>query len=176
MSTAIVKPRSKVDIVKLAKATRSVIGADTPYFDVCKFIEIDLPKYDATFSYEYVESSDLPENTYAYYDPINNVMKIEQDVYLLASSGNGRHRFTIAHEIGHYFTSDEYGYTRKLAEDIPIYFNPEWQANVYAAELLMPSEMIVNMTVDEIVEKCQVSRQAAIISLKNAKKPNHFKK
>ena len=47
--------------------------------------------------------------------------------------------------------------------DIPTYRNPEWQANTFAAELMAPRHLIKNLTVEEIMEKCGMSRQAATI-------------
>lgn len=169
----VTKPRSRANIIRLVKTLKSIIGFNELNFPVCEFIENILPQLDSDFTYEYVDSSDLPDRTYAYYDPINNVMKIDQNVYLGACNGNPRDRFTIAHEIGHYFTIDEIQFARGETKDIPAYINPEWQANAFASELLMPSEKIYNMSVDSIVKKCNVSATAASIALKNAKKPNY---
>lgn len=172
MSTIIVSPKSKKDIINLAQAMRANVKSENLSFDVCRFMEEDIRKMDPSFNYEYVETSKLPQNTYAYYNPSTNTIAIDENVYLEACEGNGRHRFTIAHEIGHYFTSDAIACVKGNFEDIPIYYNPEWQANVFASELLMPSDLIGNMEVEEIVEKFQVSKQAAVIALKNAKKSN----
>lgn len=174
MSQPIIKGRSRDDIIRLVKATKKIIENEGLYFDVCHFIEVEMVKYDNTFSYEYVRSDELPEYTYAYYDPINNIMKIDEEVYLKAYNGDGRHRFTLAHEIGHYFTCDEITYARSSRDNIPAYCDPEWQANTFAAELLMPSDKIKNMSVEEIVSKCKVSKQAAKIALEKAKKSSAY--
>lgn len=157
----------------MVKTLKSIIKFDDLNFPVCDFVERDLASLDSTFTYDYVETSELPKNTYAYYDPINNIMKIDEKVYLGACMGNPRDRFTIAHEIGHYFTTNEIMYARSESASLPAYMNPEWQANVFAAELLMPSDKIQNMSENEIAERCNVSITAASIALKNAKKPNH---
>lgn len=41
--------------------------------------------------------------------------------------------------------------------------NPEWQANTFAAELMAPFSLIKDMSIEEIMEKCGISRQAATI-------------
>lgn len=116
----------------------------------------------------------MPSNTYAYYDPVNNLMMIDEEVYLRACNGVARDRFTIAHEIGHYFLVDKVMYTRKSDEKIPAYCDPEWQANAFASELLIPSRKILHMPVSSIVRECKVSYQAAEIALKNAKKSSYL--
>ena len=174
MNKPVATPRSRADIVKLVRYIKKSIQFTGLNFPVCSFVEQILPLTDKTFDYDYVDKSELPKNTYAYYDPINNIMKIDQDVYLRATEGGVRDRFTIAHEIGHYFLVDKIAYTRSENEVVPAYMDPEWQANVFASELLIPSDKIRNMSGIEITKKCCVSKSAAEIALKNAKKPNYF--
>lgn len=142
MNKPIAKARSRKDIIKFVRYLKSRLNFTGLMFPVCEFVEQILPELDKSFSLEYVERYELPENTYAYYDPINNTMKIDQDVYLRAANGVARDRFTIAHEIGHYFLIDEIAYTRRENESVPAYRDPEWQANAFASELLMPSNDI----------------------------------
>lgn len=176
MNKPIATPRSKAEIIRFVKDIKKSIKFDGLNFPVCFFVEQILPLIDKTFTYNYVDKSELPKNTYAYFDPINNIMKIDQNVYLRATEGSARDRFTIAHEIGHYFLVDKIAYTRSENEIVPAYMDPEWQANVFASELLIPSDKIGNMSVNEITKNCCVSKTAAEIALKNAKKPNYLNK
>ena len=88
-----------------------------------------------------------------------------------------RQRFTLAHELGHYFLhkeeqanwSDKYTFTRADEKSDPM----EWEANRFAAEFLMPErkfrELVANGTdnVDALAEAFQVSTMAVRIRAKN---------
>lgn len=170
----IAEPRSRKEIINMVNQIKDSFEMKSMFFPVCKFLEILPFFFDETLKLEYVENKELPPNTYAYYDPVNNLMMIDEEVYLRACNGVARDRFTIAHEIGHYFLVDKVMYTRKSDEKIPAYCDPEWQANAFASELLMPSRKILHMPVSSIVRECKVSYQAAEIALKNAKKSSYL--
>ena len=91
---------------------------------------------------------------------------IYASVYEGACNGNGRDSMTIAHEIGHYFTicfcgfKFERNFTNK---QVKIYCDPEWQAKWFAGELLVPAHLMKGCSVEEIIEKCGVSYDAAEI-------------
>lgn len=98
-------------------------------------------------------------------------MKIRRDVYDEVCEDRGRARFTLAHEIFHYIFHDQPNISFARSTDkIPSYMDPEWQANTFAAELLIPRDLVKGLTVDEIMEKCGVSRQCASIQMKYLKK------
>jgi Zn-dependent peptidase ImmA (M78 family) len=93
-------------------------------------------------------------------------MRIKQKVYDGACEGNGQDRFTIAHEQGHYLTLCVNGLRlqrnfekRRLRH----YERPEWQANAFAAGLLMPVHLVRDMCPEEMVEVCGVTWTAANI-------------
>ena len=67
----------------------------------------------------------------------------------------------------HYLLHDEtnISFARSINE-IPAYVDPEWQANTFAAELLIPKKLIKDLSVEEIMRKCGVSRQCAEIQMK----------
>ncbi len=168
MSNLIVSPMSKLDIVKMVREIKAIIGADEDlFFPVTHFLENLLPLIDDKFQYEYVDKKEMPNGTYAFYNPITNKMTIREDVYDRACKGVGRDRFTIAHEIGHYFLhADEVVVARNENSIYKAYTDPEWQANKFAAELLIPSDLTRHMMIHDIVERCGVSLQAAMISKK----------
>ena len=81
--------------------------------------------------------------------------------------------FTIAHEIGHLVLHDgESMIFARTNERFPAYKSAEWQANYFAAELLMGSHLIINMSIYEISNKCSVSLKAAQIQLNHAIEEN----
>lgn len=168
MSNLIVAPMSKASIVKMVQNIKEIIGAkEDLFFPVTHFLENVLPIIDNEFKYEYVDKKEMPNGTYAFYNPKTNKMTIREDVYERACNGVGRDRFTIAHEIGHYFLhADEVVVARNEDSVYKAYTDPEWQANKFAAELLIPSDSTRYMSVQDIAEKCGVSLQAAVISKK----------
>ena len=159
---------SKASIIKMVREIKEIMGADDDlFFPVTYFLENVLPLIDNEFQYEYVDKKEMPNGTYAFYNPKTNKMTIREDVYEGACKGIGRDRFTIAHEIGHYFLhSDELVVARNEDSIYKAYIDPEWQANKFAAELLIPSDSTRHMSAHEIAERCGVSLQAAMISKK----------
>ena len=76
-----------------------------------------------------------------------------------------RGAFTLIHELAHYllhFLQDNVKLA-KVADDIflPPYCDPEWQADTFASEFLMPFEECARKDVDLIRKTYHVSRRAA---------------
>lgn len=73
--------------------------------------------------------------------------------------------FTICHEIGHFVLHRMLGgvsLARSTSERNPRAFeNPEWQADTFASEFLMPASVAKDMSADQIRKKFGVSRSCA---------------
>jgi antitoxin HicB len=117
------------------------------------------------------------------------VLRLREVVQHRAAEGDGRCRFTIAHEIAHLVLHrdelvenqgcafrDIVTPTEKLPVGVPIFRSPEWQANAWAAAFLMPLPAVRNylrelshkageFTQEAFAANFQVSRQAAEIRL-----------
>jgi len=61
-------------------------------------------------------------------------------IYLPEQTPERRDRFTIAHELGHYFLHAKQGKVPGVAFRSLKYQRQEWEANWFAASLLMPAE------------------------------------
>lgn len=76
-----------------------------------------------------------------------------------------RANFTIAHEIGHFILHrvlNLMNFSRTVSHVQPkVFENPEWQANTFASEFLMPYEQCQNLTAKEIRRKYHVTMSAA---------------
>lgn len=84
--------------------------------------------------------------------PNGDFIQLREDVYELACSGDGRARFTAAHELGHFFMHTNVPHTRKpLGKSIETYRLAEPQANQFAAELLMPDSFFSSDDDEETV-------------------------
>lgn len=134
------------------------------YFPIVHFIEWILGDPDNNFDYEIVPVSEM-QDTYGTTNTASNVMRIREDVYDGARAGNPRDRFTLCHELGH-FLLHQPEFVSYARGDVPVYCQPEWQANTFAAELMAPYHLVKNMSVEEIAQKCGMSKTAASIQYK----------
>ncbi|MFV5368234.1 ImmA/IrrE family metallo-endopeptidase [Acinetobacter junii] len=71
-----------------------------------------------------------------------------------------RARFTVAHEIGHLFLHEGFALARGAVRH-QHYEDSEWQADTFAAELLMPTEQCVGLSIEQIQAKFHVGYKAA---------------
>ena len=68
---------------------------------------------------------------------------LRESVYNGACYGNGRDRFTVAHELAHgVLHKEQIGFARPVDHNTKIYCNAEWQANEFAGRLLLPDSCI----------------------------------
>lgn len=153
-------PLSRNDIRKMVGKLRALVGKKNDlYIDVIALLERMMYILDPEFSFDIVADYELREMAVTY--PDKHLIVIKESVYHGAIRGNGRDRFTIMHEISHYILHDKSSISFARGSMIKTYEDPEWQANAFAGEFLMPSHLICKMTVDDIVLRCGVSRQAA---------------
>lgn len=173
MQSLTVPPLSRKSIRNFAGYLRTQLGLERLYVDIGFLLEVlTCPLGSMTkplVELEIVDDRFLPGKYAAYY-PQSNLFKIRESVYIGACNGNGRDRFTIAHELGHFFLHSNVTLTLAredaIPKHIPSYCDPEWQANTFASEFLMPHDMIQGMTPEEVSRACGTSREAARIALK----------
>lgn len=159
------EPLSNVDIISLTQHIRKILGcgSDTP-LNIVAILEFAMPKMYKQFDISIRNQKEMKVDIHAYTDPNTNQIVIREDIYDRARHGEGRDRFTIAHEIGHYIlhNSSLLTLTRVYQnEDIKPYEDVEWQADAFAGELLCPSFAIKNLSIKETAQKYGVSLQAA---------------
>ncbi|MGL5203276.1 ImmA/IrrE family metallo-endopeptidase [Cetobacterium sp.] len=168
-------PLSRKWIRNLTEKIRDIWNfEDNDIIDITKFLEIlSIDSIlDDEFNYEILEDKDLP-NVYAETNTDTGTIRIRESVYVGALNGISRDRFTIAHELGHFFLHKKNVSLCRSEDDVKIYEDPEWQANVFAAEFLAPSNKINDLTINQITQKFNVSKEVAkiqkSISQKNKK-------
>ena len=141
---------------------------DGTYFNIVEFIELILPIIDDDFVLEISTKEELKNNHGEAY-PDDHLIKIREDVYFRAIEGSGRDRFTMAHELGHYLmhSKNQIKLARNGSDTIQYYEDSEWQANTFAAELLMPINKISPAdSIKDISERFGVTYKAAEVRLK----------
>lgn len=157
-------PRSRREIRRAAYGIRKSLGLENSlYIDVIRLLENFIPVYvDTSFKFLIATMSELGD-AHGLTIPAENKILIREDVYNGACQGSGRDRFTIAHEFGHYFLHHDFGLARvRDHEEVKTYCKPEWQADAFAGEFLMPAHLVHNMTAEEIAARCGVSLKAAL--------------
>lgn len=162
-----VAPLSKKSILAKVRTFREALKMkENLYFNVVAVIEL---LHDVNLlEFNIVEDYEL-KDAYAYYDPKSNSLYVRNSVYERAYCGDGRSRFTLAHELAHWFLHGEQAVlARSLSGDFPIYCNSEWQANTFASMLLMDPDLIKTLSIKQIVDQCEVSYQAASIAKKSS--------
>lgn len=152
-------PRSRDSIRRDAYLLRSKLGLKGElYFPIVWFIENVLPKIDSSFVLEVVDDEKLP-GVQAEYVPRANTIRVKCSVYDAAVDGHWWARSTLAHELGHYYYHDEQSVRYAKLDPftkVPPDFDPERQANVFAAELLVPIDLVEGMDERQIGSKCGV--------------------
>lgn len=160
MSSYVAQPISRNKIREVTNTIRKVFGLlDERFFPVVEFLEIGLPQIDKDFVLE-IDSLKNMGGRHGLTYPEKSLIILREDVYENAIAGVPMDRFTVAHEIGHYFLHkpNRIAFARENArEKRPSYIDPEWQANTFAGELLAPPHLISGLTIQEIMQYCGVS-------------------
>lgn len=170
MTKCIAAPLSRKNIRDMAYFIRKIAGKENSlYFDIVYFLDVILPKTDPDFTLIVEEKSEMGECHGLTY-PDKNEIHIRSDVYERACRGSGRDRFTMAHELFHLLQHEKENISYARMENgakIQTFRDPEWQANVFGGELLVPWHLTQGMNADEISKKCGVSVAAANTQIRN---------
>lgn len=131
-----------------------------PILDVLELLDIKgylnlvvLPNDDPSFS----------DDVVAYYDSSNNSIYISDDLYN-NTEYDYRSNFTLAHEFFHFIQYNHLNFTFEEVFDTPPFKDPEWQANEFAGQLLIPDEAL-DLPIEDIIETYKVSETCALTRL-----------
>ena len=168
------EPISNDDIIDITGQLRKVLRCSpTAPLNIVAILEYAMPEIYPEFNFVIKEQNEMRLDKHAYTDPETNEIVIREDIYERARNGEGRDRFTIAHEIGHYILHN----TRLLKltrvyqnEKIKPYEDVEWQADAFAGELLCPMIAIIDMDAETASKYYGVSLQAAKAQKKKSKR------
>lgn len=160
----VVPPLSKAAIFEAARNLRSPFNAifgNDPYLRLDRVLEL-LPELLERFELQVCdlhEMGDLHGET----EPINRVIRLRRDVYDGMCRGNGRDRFTVAHELGHLMLhATAPTFARRSSQGAKLYCCSEWQADNFASALLIEEVHLARCrTIEEVQETFGVSYSAA---------------
>lgn len=133
---------------------------------------LDRLSVDYAITYDVLDEAEMPhEGVEACFNSENLVIYIRTDVFEKLCQNDTRARFTIMHEFGHFLLGHRRTINRSTQKLSPlkVYEDSEWQANQFAAEVLMPLEVIrvQGLTTAADIEKYfHVSCQAAALRAK----------
>lgn len=163
---------SRADIRNYAMKVRHVLGFDdNEYINAPKLFDslsMLFSERGLDFDYRVLPDDDevFSEKEEAYTEMSSGIIYIKESVMEQACRRSfKRGAFTLIHELGHYllhyFQNDV-----RLARvdddvDVPPYCDPEWQADTFASEFLMPFVKCVMLSPEEIRKKYHVSGKAA---------------
>ncbi|KIN62570.1 Neutral zinc metallopeptidase [Sulfitobacter noctilucicola] len=168
----IVPSRSWDNIRGVATSIRNRFGlSDHAYFPVIELIELVLDQKLNMVRFEVGTHAEM-DGAEGLTCPKGEFIQLREDVYEAACRGEGRGRFTAAHELGHFAMHTNVPHTRKaLGESVPTYKLAEPQANQFAAELLMPDGFCDHLDDEQsLMERHGVSFEAAGHRLRYLKK------
>jgi Zn-dependent peptidase ImmA (M78 family) len=150
-------------IAELTDSLRYQLGmGETKYFPIMEVLEqvldlkLGLVRIDVE---EDLRMGDIEGFT----DPSGEFIRFSQSVYLQAWAQKPRARWTAAHETGHYFLHTKKPMMRVASQaSLKAFECPERQAHQFAAELLMPRDLVdPSAGVTEIMCEFGVSEEAA---------------
>ena len=119
------------------------------------------------FSLEICDAEELGED-HGQTFPEQLLIKLREDVYIGMCDGNGRDRFTGAHELGHLFLHQSAGFARRSTNpSSPIYVNSEWQADTFSSAFLIDEHRLHQCSsIEEVQATFGVSQAAASVRFK----------
>jgi len=140
----VVPPLSNHQIARKCDGIRLQFSlSEEPYFPVMPFLEEVLDNAMRAVRLEIADKKEMG-NYEGFTDPHGEFIRLREDVYEKACYGNPRDRFTVAHELGHFFLHT--GIPMARAKDI-VGYKPyqlsEPQANRFAIELLAPKQFML---------------------------------
>lgn len=166
-------PKNRNQIRKYAYQLRKDLGLlEAEYFPIMHILEHVIPAIYPDFYLEPVDDKDL-QGRMAETVPEQRVVRVKESVYQAACTGNAWARMIMAHELGHFLFHNSqntaYAYMER-GSHLPSEVDPERQADIFAAELLIPLHLIGNKNIYQVQKHFGVSRSAAKTQMAHAAK------
>lgn len=169
----VAQPKTRNQIRKEAFQMRKILGYDNvDFLPIMVVLELVMPIIYPGFCIEVVDDSKL-KGRCAETNPEEFRIRVRNSVYEGACNGNAWARMIMAHELGHFLFHNSQNTTfayiergQRLPDDV----DPERQADIFAAEFLIPIHRIKGKNEYQVSKHFGVSRSAAKNQLKQAQK------
>ncbi len=164
----IVAPRSKRQLEMLAEQVRTDLdlGLDGRV-SMIPILEEVLYEIVPEYGFQ-VEEDKIMGRLEGLTDTHRPIIKLRNSVYQALERSDGRARFTAAHEFGHLVLHCGLPTYRAFSEEYQPLYDPERQANIFAAAFLMPAAAFKRCrTVKEAMKTFGVSQEAAMCRARN---------
>lgn len=173
ISIRVAESKNRNQIRKYTYQLRKDLGLhQTEYFPIMRVLENILPLIYPEFHLVPVEDSELPGRM-AETTPEQWVIRVRQSVYVAACNGVAWARMIMAHELGHFLFHNSQNTTFAYVDKgsrLPPDIDPERQADIFAAELLIPYHLIKDKNIYQVKKHFGVSQSAAEAQLRQAAK------
>jgi hypothetical protein len=159
------QPRSRSEIEQTALSWRIAFQCEDSWSpDIINILEHVVPELDEDFLLRVGSRSKMRDELgFTNFSPPE--IWLREDIYDAALRGDGRSRFTAAHELGHFLLHTGVGKPRLAIVTAEIQSSrriSEAQANCFAAAFLMPAHIVRQFSsASELAQCCNVSGQAA---------------
>lgn len=157
-------PLSVKNIEKYASNIRKQFNipydSEFPILDILE--EYSMKGY---FTLQFLEDNnpDLEVDTPAKYCPLDNFIYVKESVLEELENNIYRANFTLAHEFFHFYQIKVLKQDFDFVEDCECYCDLEWQANEFAAQILIPSKYLEeNFYDDDYENRFKVSSECVI--------------
>lgn len=164
--------RTRKQIRKVAESWWGAFKLPIEQFPIVQVVDVGLSKhFGDRYTFAVLEREQMT-NSHGLTDPDQLIMLIRRDVYDGACRGQGRDRFTLAHELGHLILHGGGRYLERADPRAPPpthkkWEDSEWQADTFASELLMPITVVKKCkTPGELAVRAGVSVSAAEVRFK----------
>lgn len=167
-------PQTVESIKKLANDLRVSCNVSPDTFFPIKDYILSLHN-KGELTYQILEDDDPlfgnDELTLAFYSDKDNTIYVKDKVDAGSEENDYRSNFTLAHELFHYMQVKLLDCKFEEVDRTESYMDPEWQADEFAGQLLIPEEY-TNLSDEEISERFHVSLECA--AYRKLKKKNRY--
>jgi hypothetical protein len=164
----IVSPRTKRQLEGLAEQVRTDLNLDLEgRVSMIPILEEVLYEIIPDYGF-HVEEDSVMGRLEGLTDTQRPIIKLRNSVYQALERSDGRARFTAAHEFAHLVLHCGLPTYRAFSDEYQPLYDPERQANIFAAAFLMPAQAFRQCrTVKAAMLKFGVSHEAAMCRARN---------
>ena len=156
-------PLSVRDISNIAASIREQYGiAKDEAFPILEVLEKLFINNNLSIQLLADDDPFLDRSIPAVYNAKDNFIYLKESVIQEVENGNYRSNFTLAHEFFHYIQHQVLGFVFEDIEDRKTYEDPEWQANEFAGELLLPKKYLEIADDEYLANHFQVSLECVL--------------